>query len=90
MRFFISTSLNNLRRISSDSGTFQVLAFSGNGGGMKEGTLVLSRDDPKVLFDVDFDGLEPAKEKYAELARQAGEDGFRAPTMIELLQFENS
>ncbi len=79
-----------VRMHSNDStspfGVFQVYCLQGRGQGLKDGTLRVG--PPELLFDADFQGQEEADNKFAELIRQAQQEGFRVPSAIEMLEFQ--
>ena len=56
------------------------------GQGLKGCTLRLG--PPELLFDGDFQGQGEADKKFAELIRQAQQEGFRVPLAIEMLEFQ--
>jgi len=56
---------------NSTRGIFQVLALEGFGEGIQDGKFSGSKDDPKVLFDNVFRGLDEAGKKFDELVAAA-------------------
>jgi hypothetical protein len=83
-RQFLITS----NEFNSTVGTFQVYGLAGTGSGIKDGKLATSDEEPTVLFDEDFDGLEAATKKFSELVTRAKNEGFQELSMFELLEFE--
>jgi len=73
----------------STAGAFQVYGLEGTGKGIKDGKLATSDEEPKLLFDDDFNGLEAASKKFTQLVTQARKEGFREMSFIELLEFES-
>ena len=67
---------------------FQVLALEGIGKGVKDGKFVGSEDDPKILFDKDFNGLDAAAQKFGELAKDAEASGFKEMTFWDQIEYE--
>lgn len=83
-RQFLITS----NEFNSTLGTFQVYGLEGTGKGIQNGKFATSDEEPTVLFDGDFNGLEPASKKFSELVAQAQKDGFEEMSFIDLLEFE--
>ena len=73
---------------NSTRGIFQVYALAGVGKGIQNGKLAVSTDDPKVLFDQDFQGLEAASKKLTEIVEEAVAEGFKPVSLIDVLEFE--
>jgi hypothetical protein len=73
---------------NSTQGTFQVYALEGTGKGIRDGKLAVSSEDPKVLFDGDFQGLDAAGEKFDQIIKEAQAQGFRLVTLIDELKFQ--
>jgi hypothetical protein len=73
---------------NSTHGTFQVYALEGTGEGIRDGKLAVSADDPKILFDGDFQGLEAAAKKLGEIVKEAQAQGFRLVTLMDELKFQ--
>lgn len=73
---------------NSTQGTFQVLALEGVGRGIKDGKFAGSGADPKVLFDQDVQGLDPAGAKFNELVADAKRQGFTPITFMDINEFE--
>lgn len=71
---------------ASPFGVFQVYCLQGIGQGLKYGTLHVG--PPELVFDADIDGLSRAEEKFSELVRQAQQEGYRVPSIIETLEFQ--
>jgi len=83
-RQFLITS----NEFNSTVGTFQVYGLEGTGKGIRNGKLATSDEEPTMLFDEDFDGLEAASKKFGELVTKARSEGFQEMSFIELLEFE--
>jgi hypothetical protein len=73
---------------NSTQATFQVFALEGIGSGVKEGKFVRSEDEPKVLYDEDFKGLDAAAKKFGDLVTDAEKQGFKRITFIDILEYE--
>lgn len=73
---------------NSTYGTFQVFALEGTGKGIQDGKLVISDDDPHVLVDCDFQGLDAAGNKFKEISERAHADGFQPITLIDEMEFQ--
>jgi hypothetical protein len=84
-RQFIITS----NQFTSTLGTFQVYGLEGASGGIKDGKFAISGEEPTVLFDQDFDGLNSAATKFEELVTEAKHRGFRPWTLMDFLEFED-
>jgi hypothetical protein len=84
-RQFVITS----NEFTSTLGTFQVYGLAGASGGIKEGKFTTSDEEPTVLFDEDFDGLDSAAKQYEQLVAEAKQRGFKPVTMMEYLEFES-
>jgi len=69
-------------------GTFQVYGLEGVGNGIQNGKFATSDDEPRALFDQDFEGLEAAGKKFGEIIKQAQADGFEPITFWDMLEFE--
>lgn len=83
-RQFVITS----NEFNSTLGTFQVYGLEGTGNGIQNGKFATSDDEPRVLFDQDFVGLEAAGNKFGDLIKQAQADGFEPITFWDILEFE--
>jgi hypothetical protein len=75
-------------QFNSTEGTFQVYALEGVGKGIEKGKFVGSEDDPLILFDKDFNGLEAAASRFEELANDAQRSGFEPISFMDMLEFE--
>lgn len=73
---------------NSTQGMFQVLALEGMGRGIQDGKFAGSKDDPKVLFDKDFHGLDEAGKKFDEFVLAAEREGFRKISFMDIIDFE--
>jgi hypothetical protein len=73
---------------NSTQGIFQVLALEGIGRGIQDGKFAGSRDDPKVLFDKDFRGLDEAGQHFHEFVIAAEREGFRKISFVDIIDFE--
>ena len=83
-REFVITS----NEFNSTLGTFQVYGLEGTGNGIQNGKFATSDDEPRILFDQDFGGLEVAGKKFNDLIKQAEGDGFTRITFWDMLEFE--
>ena len=83
-RQFVITS----NEFNSTQGTFQVYGLEGIGKGVKDGKLATSDEEPRVLFDEDFQGLDAAAKKFQALVAEAQACGFKPITLMDLLEFE--
>lgn len=72
---------------NSTEGTFQVYAVEGTGLGMAESTMA-GAQEPSVLFDSDFEGLEPAGRKFTELVAEAKALGYSVLALFDELDFQ--
>jgi len=72
----------------STTGTFQVYGLEGIGNGIRNGKFAISDDEPRILFDQDFDGLEAAGKKFVELVKQTEADGFTPISLWDIVEFE--
>lgn len=84
-RQFVITS----NEFTSTLGTFQVYGLSGASGGIKNGKFNTSDEEPTVLFDQDFNGLDSAAKQYEQLIADAKQRGFKPVTTMEYLEFES-
>jgi hypothetical protein len=84
-RQFVITS----NQFTSTLGTFQVYGLAGASGGVKDGKFTTSDEEPTVLFDQDFNGLDSAAKQYERLIAEARQQGFKPVTMMEYLEFES-
>jgi hypothetical protein len=73
---------------NSTQGVFQVLALEGIGKGIQDGKFSGSKDDPKVLFDNDFRGLDEAGKKFDELVAAAEREAFKKISFMDIIDFE--
>src|SRR5208337_5124489 len=71
-RQFLITS----NEFNSTLGTFQVYGLEGTGNGIQNGKFATSDDEPRILFDQDFQGLEAAGKQFDDLVKQTEADGF--------------
>jgi hypothetical protein len=74
---------------NSTLGIFQVFALEGASAGIKDGKFTTSDEEPEVLFDKDFDGLDSAAERFELLVSEAQKAGFHPTTTMEILEFED-
>jgi hypothetical protein len=65
-----------------------VLALEGIGEGIQDGKFSGSKDDPKVVFDNDFRGLDEAGKKFDELVAAAEREAFKKVTFMDIIDFE--
>ncbi|SRR5258708_5185566 len=72
---------------NSTQGTFQVYGLEGTGNGIRDGKFATSGDDPKVLFDDDFNGLQAAVQRFTRMLEEANAQGFKEVTMMDELEF---
>lgn len=84
-REFVITS----NEFASTQGMFQLYGIEAAGGGIKDGRLVPSAQEPTVLFDKDFDGLDSAAKQFHQLIAEAEGRGFQQVTMMDILEFED-
>lgn len=73
---------------NSTQGIFQVLALEGIGRGIQDGKFAGSKDDPKVLFDKDFHGLDEAGKRFDNLVLAAEQEGFKKISFLDIIDFE--
>jgi hypothetical protein len=73
---------------NSTQGIFQVLALQGIGKGIQDGKFTGSKDEPEVLLDQDFRGLDEAGKKFDELVAEAECKGFNKITFMDIIDFE--
>jgi hypothetical protein len=73
---------------NSTIGTFQVYGLEGLSNGIQNGKFATSDDEPRLLFDEDFQGLEAARNKFDDLLNTAQKEGFKLTSIIEFLEFE--
>jgi hypothetical protein len=71
----------------TNQGMFQVYALEAMGNGIVEGKFFIS-PNPVVLFDDDFKASETAGEKFRQIVKEAQEQGFRAVSLFEELEFQ--
>jgi hypothetical protein len=84
-RQFVITS----NEFTSTVGTFQLFGLEGASAGVKDGKFATSDEDPKVLFDKDFDGVESAVKHFEELVSDAKKMRFKPITTMQILEFED-
>lgn len=84
-REFVITS----NEFTSTLGTFQVYGLEGASGGIKEGRFAASEEEPTVLFDKDFSGLDSAAKQFHQLTEEAQKRGFQPITEMDVLEFED-
>ena len=72
---------------NSTQGVFQVYGLEGTGNGIRDRKLAIS-DDPKILLDADFNGLDAAVEKFTQIVKEAEAQGFRQVTFMDELKFQ--
>jgi hypothetical protein len=82
-RQFVITS----NEFNSTLGIFQAYGIEGIGKGVKDGALIVSEEDPKVLFDADFNGIDGASKKIKELVEGSQKQGFKIVTMMDHCEF---
>lgn len=84
-RQFVITS----NEFNSTLGTFQVYGLEGASGGIKDGKFTTTDEEPRLLFDSDFDGLDSAAKQCEQLIEDAKRQGFKPITMMEIIEFES-
>jgi len=84
-REFVITS----NEFNSTLGTFQVYGLEGASAGIKDGKFATSGEEPLVLFDKDFDGLQGAAKQFERLVSEAQKAGFQKITMMDIIEFED-
>jgi hypothetical protein len=82
-RQFVITS----NEFNSTAGIFQAYALEGTAKGVKDGALLISDQDPKVLFDEDFNGLDSAVKKVKTMVEASEKVGFKVMTMMDHMDF---
>jgi len=70
----------------SPFGAFQVYCVQADSHGLVDGGL--RTGPPELLFDADFQDQVEADRKFEELVREAEAEGFRVPTMIDIIDFQ--
>ena len=71
-------------------GIFQVYALEGVGKGIQNGKFAGSDNNPKLIFDKDFDGLDAAAKKFNELVDEAKHEEFEPITFMDIIEFEEN
>jgi len=84
-REFVITS----NEFNSTQGTFQVYGLEGASAGIKDGRFATSDEEPTVLFDKDFNGLQVAVKEFEQLVADAHKQGFTPITMMDIIEFED-
>jgi hypothetical protein len=84
-RQFLITS----NEFNSTEGRFQVYGLEGASAGIKNGKFTASDDEPRLLYDNDFDGLDAASKEFRKLIADAERQGFRQMTELDILEFED-
>jgi hypothetical protein len=84
-RTFVITS----NEFNSTQGTFQVYGLEAASTGIKDKRLAASDEEPAILFDKDFNGLDSAAKEFDRLVTDAQKGGFQKMTMMETLEFED-
>jgi len=72
---------------NSTQGIFQLYGLEGTGDGIRDGKLAISESDPKILIDADFNGLDEAVKKFAQIVKETQAQGFKEVTMMDELEF---
>ncbi len=73
---------------NSTQGTFQLYALEGTGKGIQNGKLTVSEDDPHVLIDHDFKGLDSAGKKFTQVVKDAIANGYKPITLMDEMEFQ--
>ncbi len=73
---------------NSTQGIFQVYGLEGTGKGIVGGKLAVSDNDPAILFEGDFQGLDAAGKKFQQMVQEAQAQGFKPVTLMDELQFQ--
>ena len=77
-------------QFNSTQGLFQIIALEGVGKGIESGKFAGTKNDPHVLCDEDFSGLDAAADKFAELVKQAQSSGFKSMSVVDMVQHEET
>jgi Type II/IV secretion system protein len=77
-RTFVITS----NEFNSTQGTFQVYGLEAASAGIKDKRLAASDEEPAILFDKDFNGLDSAAKEFDRLVTDAQKGGFQKMTMM--------
>jgi len=72
---------------NSTQGIFQLYGLEGTGDGIRDGKLAISEGDPRVLIDADFNGLDEAVKKFAQIVKETQAQGFKEVTVMDELEF---
>jgi hypothetical protein len=72
---------------NSTHGLFQVYAIEGTGKGILEGKLAVSDQEPTLLFDGDFQGLDAATKECNQLMQESLARGFKPVTSMDDREF---
>jgi hypothetical protein len=73
---------------NSTLGTFQVYALEGTGKGIRDGKFAKPDEEPKVLFDGDFQGFDAAAKKFKQIVEEAIANGFKQVTLMDEMEFQ--
>lgn len=73
---------------NSTQGIFQVYGIEGTGKGIRNGKLAVSENDPTILFDKDFQGLDAAGKQFDQMMQDAQAQGFKPVTLVDELEFQ--
>ena len=69
-------------------GIFQVYVLEGIGKGVQHGKFAGAEDDPQLLVDEDFQGLEAAAQKFAAMVRDSEAKGFKRINLWDQIEIQ--
>jgi hypothetical protein len=73
---------------TSTQGTFQLYALEGTSRGIQNGKFTISENDPHILIDEYFPGLDAAGKKFKEIVEQAEAKGYRPVSIMDEMEFQ--
>ncbi len=73
---------------NSTEGTFQVYVLEGIGKGIQDGKFAGAEDDPQLLMDEDFEGLDTACKKLKEIIEDSAAKGFKPISIWDQIDFQ--
>ena len=75
-------------QFTSTQGKFQVYALEGTGKGIQDGKFAGPENEPQLIFDEDFDGLDAAFAKFEQIVQDSLVNGFTPFSLMDEMELQ--
>ena len=75
-------------QFTSTQGKFQVYALEGTGKGIQGGEFAGPENEPQLMFDEDFDGLDAAVAKFEQIVQDSLVNGFTPFSLMDEMELQ--